>query len=126
MTKRNKTWAVLVAAILLVAIAIPTVAAVTNALKPEQKSELTKLYNQMLDTQKQIIQKRVEYGQVDKTRGQFMMDQLELRRKYIDQWVENGGMGFGPGRRGGRGGMMGNGGPGPGQCPNFNQQQQNP
>lgn len=122
MTGKKKTWILVIAAVLLVAIAIPTVAAVTNALKPEQKSELTKLYNQLLDTQKQIIEKRVEFGQIDKTRGQYMLDQLELRRKYADQWVENGGMGFGMGRRGG---MMGGPGPGagPGQCPYYGQQQ---
>jgi hypothetical protein len=96
----------------LLAVAVPAVAAVTGALKPEQKKELEGLYNQLLDVQKQILQKRIDFGQIDKTRGQYMIDRLELRRKYMDQWIEHGGMGFGmgPKRLRVRGGMMGPGG----------------
>lgn len=127
MKKVNRTWMVVIAAVLLVALAIPAVAAVTGALKPDQKKELEQLYNKMLDTQKQIIQKRVEFGQIDKTQGQYMIDRMELRRKYMDQWIENGGMGMGPGGCGMNGGRMGRRGIGPGwQAPPNPPSQQNP
>lgn len=127
MKRINKTWMIAIAAVLLLAMAIPAVAAVTKALKPEQKKELEGLYNKLLDTQKQILQKRVEFGQIDKTQGEYMADRLELKRKYMDQWIENGGSGFGmgPGGMMGQGGMMGRGrrgmmGPGTNGCPYYN------
>mgnify|MGYP000932886142 CR=1 FL=1 len=137
MKKNTKLIIAVAAALLLVAMAIPAVAAVTNALKPEQKKELEGIYNQIIDLQKKAVDKRVEFGQIDKTTGEYMKDRMELRRKYMDQWIEKAGPGMGIGMGGARkgagagGGMRGIGGGRTGQssCPNCQNcpyQQQTP
>ena len=141
MKKNTKLIIAVAAALLLVVMAIPAVAAVTNALKPEQKKELEGIYNQIIDLQKKAIDKRVEFGQIDKTTGEFMKDRMELRRKYMDQWIEKAGPGMGMGMGGARkgvgagtgagAGMRGVGGGKTGQsscpnCPNCPSQQQTP
>jgi hypothetical protein len=95
---KGKTRLMLViAAVLLVVMAVPAVAAVANALKPQQKKELESIYNQIIDLQKKVIDKRVEFGQIDKTTGEYLKDRMELRRKYMDQWIEKVGPGMGMG-----------------------------
>ncbi|HBE05589.1 MAG TPA: hypothetical protein DCY85_03770 [Firmicutes bacterium] len=131
MKKNTKLIVAIAVALLLVAMAIPAVAAVTNALKPEQKKELESIYNQIIDLQKKAVDKRVEFGQVDKTTGEYMKDRMELRRKYMDQWIENAGpgmgMGLGGARKGAGAGMHGVGGGKTGQpnCSSCPLQQQN-
>lgn len=131
--KKNTKIIIAIVALLLVVMAIPAVAAVTNALKPEQKKELESIYNQIIDLQKKAVDKRVEFGQIDKTSGEYMKDRMELRRKYMDQWIEKAGSGMGMGMggamKGAGAGMRGSGGGKARQsncpnCPNCPFQQQ--
>jgi hypothetical protein len=86
-------------------------------LTDQQRQELAPLYHQMLETQQQIMQKRVEYGQLT----QEQADQRALfMQERMNNWLQNGGSigrgrHFGPGR----GSMKG---PGNGAC--YQQQQQ--
>lgn len=100
--------------------AAPTAAApAPAALTPEQRDELRPLYQQMVDTQKQILQKYVDFGYITQAaadqRAAWMQQAMEYR-------LQNG---FEPGfgMMGGGPGMMGGWGRGYGpgaNCPYYN------
>ncbi|MDR3564524.1 MAG: DUF2680 domain-containing protein [Negativicutes bacterium] len=79
-----------------------------------QKQELAPLYDQMLETQKKLMQKYVDYGYITQwqadQRAAFMKDRMQnrLQQGFIGPGMMGGGsdmMGRGPGH-----GMMGGGG----------------
>jgi peptidoglycan hydrolase CwlO-like protein len=84
-----------------------------------QKQELAPLYNQMIEIQKQITQKYVDFGYIT----QWQADQRNAwMQERMNQRMQNGfipGMGRGPGF----GPRQGRGGFGPGNGPCFQQQQ---
>ncbi len=87
-----------------------------------QKQELAPLYNQMIETQKKITQKYVDFGYIT----QWQADQRNaMMQERMNQRMENGfipGMGRGFGPRHGHGPGFGRGGFGPGNGPCFQQQ----
>ncbi len=71
MTKR---MVVLLVALLVVAIAVPAYAAITD----EQQKAITDLFKQKVNLQKQIIQKYVDAGVITKEQGKLMQDRMDL------------------------------------------------
>jgi hypothetical protein len=138
-TRRNmqmkKTIAVVTVAALVLVIAASLVASAApgqnQPLGPQrqiptiteaQKQELAPLYSQMIEIQKQITQKYVDFGYITQwqadQRNAFMKERMEQR-------LQNGfipGMGRGHGMMG-KGPGFGRGGFGPGNGPCFQQQQ---
>ncbi len=74
-------------------------------LTEEQKQQLVPLWEQLRDTQKQIVQKKIEMGVLTQEQADAVNERIEAR---YQNKVENGcGMGFGGGKHGGRGPGMG-------------------
>ncbi len=109
---RKKVTIVVVVALVL-ALSVPITFA---ALSSDQQKELKAYYNQMYDLQKQMIQKRVEYGWLTKQQGDLALKNLEARKDYLDKnGLDNQyGSGYGPGVGPGGAGCVGRGGVGPG------------
>ncbi len=90
-----------------------------------QKQELAPLYNQMIEIQKQITQKYVDFGYITQwqadQRNSFMKERMEqrLQNGFIPGMGRGFGMGKGPGFGRGPGGQ----GFGPGQGPCWQGQQ---
>lgn len=94
----KKKIILVVAAVLLIALAIPAYAAVTS----DQQKAINTLQKQMLDTRKQLVDKYVESGQMTKDQGDLAKERMTTNYDY--QAKQN----FAPGT--GRGyGMMGGG-----------------
>ncbi len=71
------------------------------ALTDQQRQELAPLYTQMIDVKKQILQKRVEYGQLTPLQADYRATVMQQK---LDNWVKYGemarmgmGKGFGHG-----------------------------
>lgn len=109
--KKKITVAVVVALVL--ALSVPVAFA---ALSPAQEKELKTLYIQQFDLQKQMIQKRVEFGWITQQQADWMIKNLEARKEYLDKNGFDGqyGPGYGPGFGPGGFGCGGRGGFGPG------------
>ena len=74
-------------------------------LTEDQKQQLVPLWEQLRDTQKQIVQKKAEMGVLTQEQADAVKERIEARHQ---NKVENGdGMGFGAGKHGGRGPSMG-------------------
>ncbi len=71
---------IIVVVVLSLAIVVPTALA---ALGDNQKQELKGLYLQMLDVQKQIIQKKVQFGLLTREQGDELVRRLEENQKYL-------------------------------------------
>ncbi|GAW31308.1 hypothetical protein JDF658_10730 [Carboxydocella sp. JDF658] len=115
MMKMKKKWLALVAAVLLVAFAVPAFAAITDA----QKKEILDLQKQIVELRKKMIDKYVEAGQLTPEQGKLMKDRMDQMEKYREQngilpgpgMMQGGGCGgFGFGANGGFGGPMMRGG----------------
>lgn len=78
------------------------------ALTDAQKQELAPLYNQMLETKKQILQKYVEYGAITQEQANARISRMQERMSYCRQngiiCGAPGGPGMGKGRGPGAGG----------------------
>lgn len=126
--KKTVTYALIAALVLLIAGTLAYAAAPEQspqqrpngqwsqgpALTDDQKQQLAPLYNQMVETQKKISQKYVDFGYIT----QWQADQRSARmQERVNYMIQNGFVG--PMMGGGRGGpgMMG-GGRGPGFGPN--------
>jgi len=97
MTKKLVTG--IVAVLLVIALAVPAFAAITDV----QKEEINGLYQQIAELRKQIVQKYIDAGEVTKEQGDLIQKNIDEATKYQQ---ENGGA-FGPGWGCGGGGMMG-------------------
>lgn len=88
-------------------------------LTEEQRQQLVPLWEQLRDTQKQIVQKKAEMGVLTQEQANNLIERIEAQ---YQKNVENGyGMGFGAGKHGGRGpgmGMKRGAGAGCAGCPN--------
>ncbi|MHC1745557.1 MAG: DUF2680 domain-containing protein [Negativicutes bacterium] len=62
------------------------------ALTDQQRQEMAPLYAQMLDVKKQILQKRVEYGQITPVQADYRATVMQQK---LDNWVKYGKMGMG-------------------------------
>ncbi|MGE5577251.1 MAG: YckD family protein [Syntrophothermus sp.] len=118
----RKRIAIAVVVALVLALSVPTVFAAVNApqqLSASQQQELKGLYTQMLDLEKQMIQKRVEFGWITKQQGDWMIQNLEARKEYLQKNGFDGWFGPGYGRGLGPGGFgcPGHAGFGPGYGP---------
>lgn len=109
----QKKLIVALAAILVLALAIPALAATSNPpanpLTPEQASEITAIHKQMLELRKQMVDKFVEYGRLTPEQGQQIKERIDARQQYIEK---NPGA-FGPGNCPYYGNRQGRGGKGP-------------
>ncbi|MCL4515305.1 MAG: YckD family protein [Firmicutes bacterium] len=117
----KKRFAIAVVVALVLALAVPAVFAAVNTpqqLSASQQQELKGLYTQMYDLEKQMIQKRVEFGWITKQQGDWMIQNLEARKEYLQKNGFDGayGPGYGPGAGPGIG-CPGHGGFGPGYGP---------
>ncbi len=94
--------------------------AVFAATDQSKLADLKSLYQQMIGTQKQIIDKQVDSGALTQAQADLIKAQMDQREKYMEQSLENG-QPIGPGAGFGRGGMrFGQGfGPGTGGCGGF-------
>jgi len=57
------------------------------ALTDQQRQELAPLYAQMIDVKKQILQKRVEYGQISQNQADYRATLMQQR---LDNWLKFG------------------------------------
>lgn len=101
---KKKIILVVAAAMLVVMLAPAAFAAVND----QQKEEINKLYQQMFDLKRQIIDKYIEGGEITKEQGEYYKKNLDYMQKYQSEY----GYGMmGPGGCGGAGyGMMGGSG----------------
>lgn len=108
----NRKVVLIVAALMLVVMITPAAFA---AISDRQKEEINKLYQQMFDLKKQIIDKYVESGQITKEQGEYYKKNLDYMQKYPSQngcgMLGPAGCGAGPGMTGGCGMMGGYGQP---------------
>lgn len=132
----QKKLIIALAALLILALALPALAAsagnsgnpaansnnpAVNPLTPEQAKEITAIHKQMLDLRKQMVDKFVEYGRLTPEQGQQIKERINARQQYLE---ENPGA-FGPGscpyfgQRMGRGGKGPRGGAGGGMGPGL-------
>lgn len=86
----------LIAALVILAMAMPGAFA---ALTDPQQKELDTLYQKLLDIQKQIVQKKVEFGIITSEQGEWQLDHLNLMYKYRGK-QQPGSQGYGPGGTG--------------------------
>ncbi|KUK40480.1 MAG: hypothetical protein XD69_1471 [Clostridia bacterium 62_21] len=103
-----KKLVAILAAVLVLAVAAPALAA---TLTPEQSQDIAKLHQQILELRKQLIDKYVEYGRLTPEQGQELKARVEARQKFLQEnpdWFSQC-PGFGPGFGRGHGprGMMG-------------------
>lgn len=125
----KKNMLVALVSLLVLAFAVSLVSAASPVSQPpygqpitltdEQKQELVPLYNQMIDTKKQILQKFVANGVITQADADQRIAWMQER---MNNGMQNGMMGMGRGH-----GMMGKGngngkGPGNGICPRGQQQ----
>lgn len=75
----KKKLIVAVATVLLVALAAPVALA---ALSDQQKEEINRLYQQMFDLKKQIVDKYVEGGEITPEQGRLMKEHLDYMQQY--------------------------------------------
>ena len=104
--KRKLVLAV-VAAVLVIAIAVPTAFA---AVSDTQKQSIIDNINKMFALQKQMVQTYVDSGLVTQEQADFMLKNMETRTNYQIDAVNSGTFAPGAGRRGGIGGGCGMGG----------------
>lgn len=93
--------AFVLAAVLILALALPALAA---TLTPDQAKELTALHQQIIELKKQMVDKYVEYGQLTPEQGQQIKANLDARQQFFAQNPDRL-PGFGPGFCPGYGGM---------------------
>ncbi|MEW5898856.1 MAG: YckD family protein [Bacillota bacterium] len=113
----QKKLIIALAALLILALAVPALAAsadspnnpAVNPLTPEQAKEITAIHKQMLDLRKQMVDKFVEYGRLTPEQGQQIKERINARQQYLE---ENPGA-FGPGNCPYYGQRLGRGGKGP-------------
>ncbi|GAV23871.1 YckD family protein [Carboxydothermus pertinax] len=96
----NKKLLVGLIVVLLLAIAVPAIAAVTNP----QLEELKGLYRQMAEVQKKMVDVRVKAGLLTKEQGEVIKKNIDARLDYLEKnpaavtpGPGAGGYGFGPG-----------------------------
>ncbi len=110
----KKLLAGIVAAVLILAFAVPAFAAAT---KPQQK-EINSLLGQIAELRKQLVQKYVDSGALTKTQGDQLKKNIEDSTKYEE---ENGPYSAGYGCGGAGAGMMGGYSPTSGYSSNIGQ-----
>ncbi|MDI3280024.1 MAG: DUF2680 domain-containing protein [Bacillota bacterium] len=99
----KKTAAVVAVALVLALLAVPALAAGADVTK-----KLQELYKKELELRKEWVQLQVEAGNITQNQAQWLLDQLNLRQKYVEQGnftAPGYGFGFGPGFRGRMGGF---------------------
>lgn len=97
----KKVVVLLVIVGVLMAFAIPSAfAAPTN----DQQKELGEIQQQMIDLEKQMVQKYVEAGTITQEQADLMIQEMELRGQYRSQFNNNNN--WGPGYYGGGRSMM--------------------
>ncbi|ABB13648.1 YckD family protein [Carboxydothermus hydrogenoformans] len=84
--------------VLLLVVAVPAIAAVTNP----QLDELKSLYQQMAEIQKKMVDVRVKAGLLTKEQGEVIKKNIDARLDYLEKnpaaiTPGPGGYGFGPG-----------------------------
>lgn len=117
----QRRFIVVLAALLILALAVPAVAATVgnagnpaanadnpavNPLTPEQAREIAGIHKQMLELRKQMVDKFVEYGRLTPEQGRQIKERINARQQYIE---ENPGA-YLPGNRPYYGQYMGRGG----------------
>ena len=103
----KKTFLLVLAVGLIVALVAPAAMAAVAGLTDEQEAELAALYEMLLELRKQIIQKRVEFGILSPEQGQYMMDWTDEMWQHMQEYGYGPRWGYG---RGFGGGPMGFGG----------------
>lgn len=128
----KKKLIIILAAVLVLAMALPAVAATVSALTPDQAKELTALHQQMIDLRKQMVDKYVEYGRLTPEQGAQIKANLDARQEFFAQnpdrfagYGPGNCPGFGYGRMGGWGNGRG-GGPGWGMMGGYWNSNPNP
>ncbi|MDQ0287693.1 hypothetical protein J2Z49_002824 [Desulfofundulus luciae] len=80
----KKKLVIILATILILAMAVPALAAtVSAALTPEQAKELSALHQQIINLRKQMVDKYVEYGRLTPEQGQQIKANLDARQKFF-------------------------------------------
>lgn len=119
MIMRRKKLIAVFATVLVLALAVPALAAVNNPpanpLTADQAREIAALHKQMLNIKKQMIDRLVEFGRLTPEQGEQAKQRITERQQYIEQNPEAIGWGNCPNYggcwgRGGRGGWGGFGG----------------
>lgn len=90
----------LAAGILGLVLVIGGATAASAATDNSKLQEIKQLYQQMFNTQKQILQKEVEAGALTQDQANQIQSNMEQGEKYREQAIDNGqivGPGFGPG-----------------------------
>jgi hypothetical protein len=117
----RKKLILVLAAVLVLALAVPALAAATgnqpaSPLTADQAKELAAIQKQMLDLKKQMIDKLVEFGRLTPDQGDQAKQRITERQQYIEQnpgavnWGNCPNYSGGCWGRGGRGGWGGFGG----------------
>jgi len=91
----KKKWWIAITVILVLALAVPAYAAITDT----QKKELLDLHKQMIELRKKMVDIYVESGQITSDQGKAIKDRMDQMEKYRE---ENGIL-PGPGMMGGGG-----------------------
>ncbi|MGB9803885.1 YckD family protein, partial [Desulfofundulus sp.] len=103
----KKKLVLILATVLVLAIAVPALAAsVSSALTPQQTKELSSLHQQIINLRKQMVDKYVEYGRLTPEQGQQIKASLDARQKFFAENPDRFacyGPGVCPGLMGGRG-----------------------
>ncbi len=113
---KKKIFALVISAALVVGGATAVMAATDQS----NIADLKILYQNMFDTQKQIIDKQLEAGVLTEAQVDSIKSQMDQRKQYMEQSLDNGQI-IGPGAGNGRGGRgLGQDfGPGAGGCAGF-------
>lgn len=97
----KKAMAVVAVVLTLALLALPALAANADVTK-----KLQELYKKELELRKEWVQLQVEAGNLTQNQAQWLLDQLNLRQKYVEQGNFTApGFWFGPGFRGRMGGF---------------------